>query len=251
MILAVLQARVSSTRLPGKVLRPILGRPMLMLQIERLRRSRRVDRLIVATSDEPSDNPLAEICAKEGVECFRGSLADVLSRYCGAAALFRPDHVVRLTGDCPLADPAVIDQIIDLHIASGNDYTGNTLHPSFPDGLDVEVIRYGALIKADAEARLPSEREHVTPFLYKHPELFKVGELHSERNLSSYRWTVDELADFELVSAVYEALYPTKPDFSTEDILSWLQQHPQWKDHNAGYERNAGYRKSVSKDAVD
>lgn len=248
MILGILQARVSSSRLPGKVLRPILGRPMLMLQIERLRRSLKIDRLLVATSTEASDDPLARTCAEYGVDCFRGSLTDVLDRYCKAAEPYSPEHVVRLTGDCPLADPEVIDQVISMHLNDGNDYTSNTLSPSFPDGLDVEMIRYRALVKAGADAKLASEREHVTAFIYKNPEIFKLGGLRSVQDLSGLRWTVDELADFETVSAIYEALYPTKADFSTEDILQWLQKNPQWKSHNTDFERNAGYKKSLVQD---
>ncbi|PTU32373.1 cytidylyltransferase domain-containing protein [Stenotrophobium rhamnosiphilum] len=248
MILAILQARLSSTRLPGKVLRPILGKPMLMLQIERLRRSRKIDRLLVATSSEASDDPLALVCAEFGVDCYRGSLTDVLDRYCKAAEPYAPEHVVRLTGDCPLADPDIIDQVISMHLSNGNDYTSNTLNQSFPDGLDVEVVRYSALVEAGANAKMVSEREHVTPFIYKNPQIFKLGEFRSIQDLSELRWTVDELEDFELVNAIYEALYPLRADFSTEDILHWLQQNPRWKSHNTDFERNAGYKKSLIQD---
>lgn len=249
MIIAILQARVSSTRLPGKVLRSILGRPMLMLQIERLRRSRKIDRLLVATSSETSDDALAQACAEYGVECFRGSLSDVLGRYCKAAEPYHPEHVVRLTGDCPLIDPDIVDKVISLHLADGNDYTSNTLKPSFPDGLDVEVVRYSALVGAGAQAKMPSEREHVTPYIYKNPQMFRLGEFCGAEDLSMLRWTVDELADFELVSAIYQALYPVKADFSTSDILDWLNLHPDWKHHNTSLERNAGYKKSLLRDA--
>ena len=158
MILGILQARASSRRLPGKVMKPILGRPMLERQIERLRRARRLDKLVVATSTDPSDDPIAALCRSLAVECFRGSLDDVLDRFYQAARRAAPRAVVRLTGDCPLADPAVIDQLIELHARGGYDYTSNTLTRSYPDGLDAEVTQLHCLEAAWREARLPSER---------------------------------------------------------------------------------------------
>ena len=192
-VLAILQARVTSTRLPNKVLAPILGQPMLARQIERLRRATTLDTLVVATSDDASDDPLAAMCAAIGVPWHRGSLNDVLARFQGACAVFGPaDHVVRLTGDCPLADPAVIDAVVRHHLASGADYTANAIQPSWPDGLDVEVMRSAVLQRAFDEARLPSEREHVTPYIHKHPEWFSIGHVKGDQDLSCLRWTVDE-----------------------------------------------------------
>lgn len=248
MILAVLQARVSSTRLPGKVMKPLLGTPMLLRQIERVRRSRRIDRLIVATSTDRSDDGLADLCRGARISCFRGSLDDVLDRFYQAARAHDPEHVVRLTGDCPLADPAVIDATISHHIQGGYDYTSNSLVPTFPDGLDAEVTRFSALREAWEQAKLPSQREHVTPFLYQHPERYRLGSFTREPDLSHLRWTVDEPDDFRMVEAIYNALHPADPAFATDEILRLLAERPELSRMNGGIVRNAGYAKSLAKD---
>ncbi|MDE2440339.1 MAG: glycosyltransferase family protein [Betaproteobacteria bacterium] len=249
-MLALLQARCSSSRLPGKVLKPILGEPMIVRHIERLRRTLHLSPLVVATSTEASDDPLAELCASLDIACRRGSLSDVLDRFYQAAAPFAPDHVVRLTGDCPLADPEVIDACIDYHLAGDYDYTSNALRPSFPDGLDVEVFRFSALADAWREAQLPSEREHVTPFLYNHPERYRIGHFTQAEDFSWLRWTVDQPEDFAMVERVYDALYPTNPAFSTRDIIRWLATHPEVAALNTNISRNEGYLKSLAKDAA-
>jgi spore coat polysaccharide biosynthesis protein SpsF len=248
MILAVLQARVSSSRLPGKVLKPILGVPMILRQAERVRRAVEVDRLLVATSVDPSDDPLAELCAGNGIECFRGSLDDVLDRFYRAARPFSPDHVVRLTGDCPLADPKLIDSVISFHRGGEYDYVSNALEPTFPDGLDVEVCRFPSLEQACREANLPSEREHVTPFLYHRPERFRIGSYKGDVDLSRLRWTVDEPDDFELVTRIYGELYPVRRDFTTGDILSLLERKPDLKTLNTHHRRNEGLERSLEAD---
>ena len=249
-ILAILQARVSSSRLPGKVLRPILSEPMLFRQIERIRRARQIERLVVATSVDASDDPLAALCNERGVDCFRGSLADVLDRFYRAAVPHAPAHVVRLTGDCPLTDPAVIDATIALHLAGRYDYTSNALEPTFPDGLDVEVMRFACLEQAWQEAILLSQREHVTPFLYGHPERFRLGVLKNGVDLSALRWTVDEPADFEFVSRVYGDLYPANAAFDSGDILKLLQERREYQELNRNITRNEGYRISLAGDAA-
>ncbi len=249
-VLAILQARVSSSRLPRKVLAPILGTAMLARQIERVKRCDTIDRLVVATSDDPSDDALASLCAEIGVSCFRGSLNDVLQRFLGASESFGPaDTVVRLTGDCPLADPAVIDRVIRDHLASGSDYTTNAIESTWPDGLDVEVMRREALAAAASEAMLPSEREHVTPFIYNNAKRFRIGHVKNDEDLSHLRWTVDEPADLAFVTAIYAALYPENPAFNSSDILALLEQRPDLAAINGSFERNAGYAKSVQFDA--
>ena len=247
-MLALLQARCSSSRLPGKVLKPILGQPMLARHIERLRRSRHISPLVVATSTEASDDPLAALCATLDIQCRRGSLNDVLDRFYQAAAPFKPDHLIRLTGDCPLADPEVIDACIEFHLAGDFDYTTNALQPSFPDGLDVEVFRFSALTQAWQEATLPSDREHVTPFIYRHAERYRIGHYKQAEDLSWLRWTVDQPADFAMVEKVYEALYPNQPAFTTRDIVRWLATHPEVAGLNANIGRNEGYLKSLASD---
>lgn len=248
MILAVLQARFSSTRLPGKVLKPILGKPMLMLQLERIRRVTDIDGLIVATSMEAQDDALAAMCGAEGVACHRGSLNDVLDRFYQAARSHAPDHVIRLTGDCPLADPEVISGVIRAHLAARADYTSNVLPPTFPDGLDVEIMNFACLEEAWREATLPSQREHVTPFINRQPARYKLHNFANAADLSGLRWTVDEPADFEFVKRVYEALYPSHPDFSTADILALMEKRPELAALNNQHTRNEGYAKSLLKD---
>lgn len=218
-MLAILQARMSSTRLPGKVLKPLLGEPMLARQIERVRRARGIDKLVVATSDDASDDPIESLCGALGVGVYRGSLTDVLGRYRGAAMRFGPaDHIVRLTGDCPLADWEVIDAVLDRHLAEAADYTSNCLKLTFPKGLDVEVFKAAHLETAFHEARDPYEREHVTPFFYRHPDRFRLSNLECDPPLGDLRWTVDTPEDFAFVERVYEALYPANPAFLSKDI---------------------------------
>lgn len=248
-VLAMLQARVSSSRLPNKVLAPILGEAMLARQIERLRRAITLDRLVVATSDTSSDDPLAALCASLDVPCHRGSLNDVLARFHGAYIAYGPaDHIVRLTGDCPLADPAIIDRVVRHHLASGADYTTNAIQPTWPDGLDVEVMRADILQRAFAEARLSSEREHVTPYIHKHPEWFCIEHVKGESDLSSMRWTVDEPADLAFVTEVYSALYLQNPTFDTAAILALLERRPALAAINNKFMRNEGYAKSLAAD---
>ncbi|MBF0369957.1 MAG: glycosyltransferase family protein [Magnetococcales bacterium] len=247
-VLAILQARTSSSRLPGKVLRPLLGQPMLQRQIERIQRASLLDGLLVATSLKPEDDGVAKLCQETGLPCFRGSLEDVLDRYYQAACRHEPTHVVRLTGDCPLADPEVIDQVIRCHLKGGYDYTSNTFPATWPDGLDVEVIRFSALESAWQEARLPSEREHVTPFVRHAPDRFAIGHVRHTEDLSHWRWSVDYGEDFELISRIYEALHPQQPDFGTGKILELLAKDPQLAKINHHYTANDGWFKSLNED---
>ncbi len=248
MIRGVLQARTASRRLPGKVLADVSGRPMILRQVERLRRARLLDELVVATSTDPSDDTLATICAAAGLAVHRGDVDDVLARFVGAAR--GAAHVARLTADCPLADPVVIDQVVAAHVSQENDYTSNTLERTFPDGLDVEVIRTDTLLAAARDARLRSEREHVTPFFYTHPERFRLGNVAGPRDLSALRWTVDEPEDLALVREVYAALLPSRAAFTTDDVLALLAARPDLARWNAHVPLNAGYLRSLAEDAA-
>jgi spore coat polysaccharide biosynthesis protein SpsF len=232
-VLCVLQARVSSTRLPGKVLKPILGEPMLARQIERIRRAERIDGLTVATSDQPADDAIAELCTSLGVDSHRGSLVDVLDRFYRAAQPYRPRHVMRLTGDCPLTDPTVLDALIDLHLAGGYDYSSNVIRPTYPDGLDAEVFRYALLERAWREARSPREREHVTPFMYETGPDIRRGSLEDATDRSAMRWTVDYPEDYDFACRVFEALYPLDPAFGADDVHRLLEAHPEIEAVNA------------------
>ena len=213
---------MSSTRLPGKVLAPVLGKPMIARQVERLRRSRHIDHLLVATSTDPSDDPLAQACAAMGVAVFRGDLNDVLGRFCGALGAYpEATAVIRLTADCPLADWTVIDDLIARHHAQDADYSSNTLpERTYPHGLDAEVIRPQALLRADRESCDPYEREHVTPFVYRRPQEHRIAGLSRTPSLAHLRWTVDFPQDLAFVREVYEQLYPADPAFGTEAIIA-------------------------------
>lgn len=252
MTMAILQARMASTRLPGKVLKPLAGRPMLARQIERIRRARSLDGLVLATTDTASDDPVAALGRDLGIAVYRGSMDDVLDRYHHAArhAGPPPDHIVRLTGDCPLTDPALIDAIVAAHIAGGHDYTTNALQPTYPDGLDVEVLTRAALDQAWRQADLPSHREHVTSFIHGQPARFRIGHVKRTPDLSHLRWTVDAPEDYEFVAAVYDRLYPANPAFDTADILALLAREPALAALNAGHVRNAGQASAWRKDAA-
>ena len=220
---------MSSSRLPGKVMADLVGAPMILRQIERLRRAKGLDQIVVATSTHASDDVLAACLIDEGLDVFRGPLDDVLARFAGAIDAFGNGHetVVRLTADCPLADPDVIDQTLALHRGSGADYTSNTPERrSYPKGLDTEVMRGSVLRQAAAEATDPYDREHVTPFLYRHPERFKIAGLEQHASEGEVRWTVDRPDDLEFVRAVYEALYPSKADFTSNNIRVFVQSRP-------------------------
>lgn len=227
MIIGILQARCSSTRLPGKVLRPVLGRPMVLRQCERIGRATTLDRLIVATSEDPSDDPLVDAVRAAGIDVRRGPLDDVAARFASVIDEVGPDHFVRLTADCPLTDPAVIDLVVAEHLRGGADYTSNTLVRTFPDGLDVECVR------ADAFARLleldltREEREHVTAGLYRRPERFSLRNVARKPALGSLRWTVDVAADLEFVRDVYAELYADDPAFGQTEILALLRRRPE------------------------
>ena len=226
MVLAILQARMSSTRLPGKVMRPILGQPMIGRQIERLKRAERLTSIVVATSTEASDDVIEAYVKTQGVACHRGDLNDVLARFIGVLDTAPDaDTFVRLTADCPLADWRLIDRCIEAHEASGADYTYTGLGWTYPKGLDVEVCRTTALRRAQRETRDAYDHEHVTPYLYHHPELFRLNPITRDPPLR-YRWTVDTPEDFAFVTAVYEALYPGNPAFTSEDILDWQAANP-------------------------
>lgn len=250
-ILAILQARVSSSRLPGKVLKPIMGRPMLALQIERVLQAKKIDQLIIATSTDPSDDELETLCREINAPCYRGSLNDVLDRFYQAAQIWKPTHIVRLTGDCPLIDPEVIDDVITFYLNGDYDYASNAVEPTFPDGLDVEIFRFSVLEGAWKEACLPSQREHVTPFIHQQPDRYRIGHYKNTEDLSHLRWTVDEQEDFNLINKIYEELYPVKPNFRMADILNLFQQKPEWPTINKQFERNEGFIKSLHEDRRD
>lgn len=247
-VLGILQARVKSRRLAGKVMKSLLGEPMIIRQLDRLRDAASLDKLVVAISDNGSDDVLFELLHSRGVEVCRGSLEDVLDRFYKVAKIFNPEHIVRLTADCPLADPQLIDEMVRWHISQGNDYTTNTIRRTFPDGLDAEVLSTSTLTTLWKEATLLSEREHVTLFIRNHPSGFKVGHFGGPTNLSHLRWTVDEPVDFTVVEKIYSALYPQNPAFTTKDILAFVLQNPEIPRLNGHIDRNTGLNHSLKLD---
>lgn len=231
--LAILQARTSSRRLPCKVLQRVAGEPMLQRMIERIHRSFKVDGLVVATSKEASDHPVEAIATRMNVACYRGSLDDVLDRFFQAARLYQARHIVRLTADCVLTDPALIDDVVSTYHKGSHAYCSNVTDRTFPVGLDVEVFSFDALKTAWTEARHPYDREHVTPFLRRDPVRFRHGVIKDALNRSHMRWVVDETEDLEFVRAVFNSLYPFGPAFSRHDVFDLLDARPELLTINA------------------
>jgi len=217
----------------------IEGIPMLEHQLNRIKRCKLVKKIVVATSTDPSDDPIVKLCNDIGVSAYRGSLHDVLSRVCDAASIFKFDTVVRLTADCPLTESSLIDQAVSEFQKKDLDYLSNCRPPTFPDGLDVEVIRLETLRVASEQADIVAHREHVTPYIISAPQRFKIGNIENNIDLSAHRWTVDELADFKFVSKVYSSLYNKKMNFTWLDILKLLEEHPDLIRINSGITRNS------------
>ncbi|MHB1164290.1 MAG: cytidylyltransferase domain-containing protein [Candidatus Nanopelagicales bacterium] len=240
--LAIVQARMTSTRFPGKVLAPLAGEPMVLRQVERIQRATTLDGLVVATSTDVSDDRLVQVLDDAGIPVVRGSLDDVLERFVTAIDALAPDVVVRLTADCPLISPAVIDRVVEAFGASGADYASNTMSPTYPDGLDVEVVRADVLREVARIATDPPEREHVTLGVYRRPDRYRIENVAGERDLSDLRWTVDTPEDYEFVRAVYEDLLPVKADFDVDDVIAYLERHPGRARTAAHAERNAALR---------
>lgn len=218
---------MASSRLPGKVLAPVHGKPMILRQLERVARAKSLDRIVVATSTDSSDDELVEIIEAEGFDTHRGSQDDVLSRFLEVIDLYAPKSVVRLTADCPLTSPSVIDDLVAAFNASETDYLSNTIRPTFPDGLDVEVVRSDALKRLALFSMDRDEREHVTLGIYRRHQTFQVRNVENPTDLSNLRWTVDTPPDLEFVRAVYENLYLRTPEFEYWDVLELLQRHPE------------------------
>jgi spore coat polysaccharide biosynthesis protein SpsF len=232
----IVQARMTSTRLPGKVMKEVLGKPLLEYQIERLRRVKLIDTAVIACTVNPADEAIVALCERLPIPFFRGPEEDVLSRYHGAAAVQHADAIVRVTSDCPIIDPMVIDQTIQYYLDGHGqlDYVTNAFERSYPLGMDTEILSFRALHEAFLEARDPLEREHVTAFIYRRPQRYRLANLTLTPSEAHHRWTVDTAEDFELISRIIGALYPRKSDFSMGDVLDLLRDHPQWMQINAG-----------------
>ena len=231
MITAIVQARLGSTRLPGKVLKAIMGNPILLLLVERLRASSYIENIVIATSDNPRDDGIEKFCKENGIDCFRGSENDVLERHYKAAKKFGADVIVRITSDCPLVDISLVDGMIDAYMKNKEKYDiiTNINPPTFPDGLDAYVFPMATLEKANKGAKSDYEREHVTPYIFGHPKIFKIMNVeNSMGDLSrTHRWTLDYEEDYLFIKAVYENLYGKKRIFNMMDILKLLEEKPE------------------------
>lgn len=250
--LAMIQARCGSTRLPNKVLKDLCGKPQLQRVIERVQKAKLVDEVMVITSIEKANLPILKLCAEIGIRVGVGSENDVLDRYYQFARLLKPEYVIRLTGDCPLADPELIDLAIS-QMKEDTDYCGNSTSATFADGLDIEIIKYSALERSWKEATHSFEREHVTQYIIRHQELFHYMDFLSPiGNFGNHRWTVDEPEDFELVQKIYEHFVEEvgMEDFGYKDILKFLSEHPEIEAINKKFRRNEGLEKSIAEDKI-
>ncbi len=231
-LITVIQARTGSSRLPNKVLMPLAGDVILTRMVERVAAAKLSGRIIVATTLDPSDDPIEKLCKSKGFECFRGHPTDLLDRHTRAAEPHQPDAVIKIPSDCPLIDPKVIDRVIGEFQASFGqyDYVGN-LHPAtYPDGNDVEVMTWSALTRAHREAKRDLEREHTTPYFWENPNLFKCKNVAWETGLNysmSHRWTLDFKEDYDFIHAVYSELYKDNHLFDIQEILGLLDAHPE------------------------
>lgn len=236
-VVAIIQARMGSTRLPGKVMKLLMDHTVLYHVVTRVQKVNDIDEIIVATTDLSQDNPISDEARKAGANVYRGDEQDVLSRYYKAAAEADADIIIRITSDCPLIDPALLSKMLEFYQLNNYDYVSNTLSRTFPRGLDVEIFSFQALEKAYNSASLPEEREHVTPYLYRHPTQFSLYDYRSDEDHSDYRWTLDTIEDWELIHKLYQHLYDPSRLFGFKETLEFLQSNPELSHINAHVEQ--------------
>ena len=247
-VAAIVQVRMGSTRLPKKVLNDIVGKPMLWHVINRVKKAKLIDEIIIATTIEDEDEIIAKWAKNNNLKCYRGSAEDVLDRYYQVAKKNKVDIIVRITSDDPLKDPEIIDKVIKFYLDNriNLDFVSNAIKPTYPEGLDVEVFSFNAFKRAWKEAKKKSEREHVTPYMRDHPDKFRLANIAKEgENLSHLRWTVDYPEDLEFTREVYKRLYKEDKVFLMGDILDLLKKHPELSKINEGHIRYEGYLKSL------
>jgi spore coat polysaccharide biosynthesis protein SpsF (cytidylyltransferase family) len=238
MTVAIIQARMGSTRLPGKVLLPLAGAPMLQQVVERVRRARLVNDVLIATTTGAADDPLEALGREIGCAVFRGDENDVLDRYFRAAQAAKAGIVVRITSDCPLIDPGIIDEVLAELIGSNADYVSNVAPTrTFPRGLDTEAFRFVTLDRCWHDATEPACREHVTAFLHRHPDHFHIRGIVNDTDQSAHRWTVDTAEDYELVAAIYAHFGHNR--FGWREVLALVSAHPEWSRINAHVRQKA------------
>ncbi|PIR06977.1 MAG: hypothetical protein COV55_00950 [Candidatus Komeilibacteria bacterium CG11_big_fil_rev_8_21_14_0_20_36_20] len=256
MIVAIIQARMSAERLPNKVIADIAGKPMIWHVVNRVKSTSKIDKVILATSDKLIDQKLVEVASQIGIDVYTGSESDVLDRYYQAAKKYKTDIIVRITGDCPLIDPNIIDKTIEYFLKNNFDYvstahTNKSMDSAYPDGLDTEVFNFSSLEKAWKEAKLKSEREHVTPYIWNNSQIFKINTFQGDdcdQDYSQMRWTVDEERDLKFVREVYKNLYKDRNIFFMKDILNLLKDYPELLEINSDIKRDDGYFKSLKEE---
>lgn len=226
---AIVQARSGSTRLPGKIFKEICGKPMLWHVINRLSYSVQIDKIVIATTTASEDDSTEKFCIENRIEFFRGSVENVLSRYYESALQSGADIIIRVTSDCPMIDPAIIDKMLEQFISSGQaiDYMSNVVERTFPRGLDTEIMTYDTLTEAVNGAVSTFDREHVTPYIYNNPDRFKIANFKNEKDYSRYRWTVDTIEDFNLITRIYNELYIPAELFLLDDIIDLMNRKPE------------------------
>ncbi|MFH0736308.1 MAG: glycosyltransferase family protein [bacterium] len=239
-IITIIQARFGSSRLPGKTILSLCGKPLLLRMIERVKKSENKGKIIIATTTTKNDDIIEDLCKEEDIICFRGNEIDLLDRHYKAAQIYKADAVVKIPSDCPLIDPQIIDKVIKRYIDDYPffDYVSNLHPPSYPDGNDVEIMSYDALEKAWLCAEKDYEREHTTPYIWDNPEKFKIGNVKWGKNRDyskTHRWTIDYEEDYVFIRKIYEELYLQNTNFSIYDILNLLYDKPYLRQINAKY----------------
>ena len=243
--MACVQARMGSTRLPRKVLKTIVGMPMLWHIIQRLKRSKLIDKIVIVTSIKKRDIPILKFAKNNGVDSYAGSEEDLVDRHFQAAKKFKADILVRITADCPLVDPEIVDKVIQFFLDGNFDYVSNIIERTYPDGLDVEVFSYSSLEKIWKEAKTPREREFFTVYMRDHPEIFQIGGIKQGEDISYMQWTVDTEKDLKFAREIYKRLYKKNKIFYMKDILSLLKKHPELTEINKGIAREESRLKSL------
>jgi len=250
-IVTVIQARTGSSRFPNKVLMPLAGQPLLVRMVERVKLSKLAGEIIVATTQEISDDAIEQLCIKNNFMVYRGSTDDLLDRHYQAAKLLNADAVVKIPSDCPLIDPKIIDKVIGFFIRHSNefDFVSNLHPPTYPDGNDVEIMHFNILEEAWKNANRKLEREHTTPYIWENPDKYRIGNVEWESGLNysmSHRFTIDYPEDYEFIKKVYDELYPRNPEFGLNDILTLLDKKPEIKKINEKYNGVNWYRNHLN-----
>ncbi|QYK69659.1 MULTISPECIES: cytidylyltransferase domain-containing protein [Paenibacillus] len=225
-IVAIIQARMGSTRLPGKVSLDLLGVTVLERVVERIKKVKQINKIVVATTDLTADETIVNLAHKAEVEVYRGSESDVLKRYYEAAVTYNADVIIRITSDCPVIDPVIIDELIKNYIMGSYDYVSNTIERSYPRGLDAEVFSFASLEKAHLEAKSTEQREHVTPYIYQNPDRFSMLSVTCAKDYSNYRWTLDTTEDWELIQQIY-TYFKDWDSFNWQDIVELMETRPE------------------------